>query len=200
MLKIAKLLVSGGTAISLLALSTLPSFAATATVSGNGADSKNSINISSSNSVRINQTNTANISNNVSVVANTGGNTANENTGGNVSISTGNSNVSVGISNIANKNTLDLSGLCGCLTGTGFDVSISGNGADSHNQIKVGSHNSLHVNQKNNAHVNNTVWVFSGTGHNVANKNTGGNVSISTGNANSSVSIMNEVNSNSLSF
>lgn len=82
---------------------------------------------------------------------------------------------------------------------------ISGNGANSHNRcnitvntggckkIKCASGSS----QTNNASVSNTVTVSSSTGGNKANKNTGGDVSITTGDSNVDISITNNVNSNS---
>src|SRR5688572_8002304 len=72
-------------------------------ISGNGSDSDNTLNLGSTSSTVVTQSNTANISNNVQVNADTGGNDAEDNTGGDVAVTTGDSDVSVGISNTANS-------------------------------------------------------------------------------------------------
>lgn len=86
------------------------------------------------------------------------------------------------------------------------DVSctISGNGADSHNTctvtVKGGSSCHRHKcgggGSTNIANVQNGVWVFSNTGGNTANKNTGGDVTIMSGDSNVNVTITNSVNNN----
>ncbi len=128
--KLAKKVVASslGAAAS-LAMLAAPALASTSVViSGNGADSNNRVNVSSRNTTTISQENNANISNNVRVNSNTGGNTANKNTGGDVSIRTGNSNVSVNVSNKANSNTI-----------FGFGGSNSGNFSGKGNFTVVGN-------------------------------------------------------------
>lgn len=81
---------------------------------------------------------------------------------------------------------------------------ISGNGAGSRNRCNItvrsgGGHGcqatcSGQPKQVNKAKVKNTVVVISNTGGNKANKNTGGEVTIETGDSNVDISISNDVN------
>ncbi len=168
-------------------------FGTTVTVTGNGADSNNTANVNVTTSKTIYQTNTADIQNNVTINANSGDNSANKNTGGDVSIDTGDANVSSSVSNSANSNAASLS--CGGCAGD-TDVKISGNGADSDNDANVTVKNSTRVIQANDADVRNNVKVDANTGDNKANKNTGGDVSIETGDADVTVDVTNAVNQN----
>lgn len=165
----------------------------TVTVSGNGADSNNEAKVNVTTSKSIYQTNTADIQNNVNINANSGDNTANKNTGGDVSISTGDANVSSSVSNSANSNAASLS--CGTCAGN-TDVKISGNGADSKNKVDLDLDNTTKVYQSNEADVRNNVKVDANTGGNKANKNTGGDVEIETGDADVTVDVTNAVNQN----
>ena len=74
------------------------------TISDNGADSSNTINVTQSNTVKVNQSNTAIMGNFVYGSANTGGNQANKNNGGDVAIDTGNATVNVTASNMNGGN------------------------------------------------------------------------------------------------
>ena len=65
-----------------------PLLATTVQVTGNGADSVNTVNVTQNTETNVSQTNDANISNNISVKSNTGDNEAKKNTGGDVSIKT----------------------------------------------------------------------------------------------------------------
>lgn len=71
------------------------------------------------------------------------------------------------------------------------DTGIYGNGALSDNRVSYNASNTTSVNQTNNTDINNNVTVSNNTGHNTASGNTGGNVSIQTGDANANVSISN---------
>lgn len=64
----------------------------------------------------VNQTNVSSISNNVGIVLNTGGNSANGNTKGNVNVTTGTATATVTINNITGGNFANVSGCCcnGC--------------------------------------------------------------------------------------
>lgn len=73
---------------------------------------------------------------------------------------------------------------------------ISGNGAGSYNKIKVSQSSSSTLVQSNKAKYNNTVVVSTSTGGNKANKNTGGDVTVTTGDASSVVDITNTANIN----
>lgn len=67
------------------------------------------------------------------------------------------------------------------------DVTISGTGADSTNKVKIKSKNKTEVKQTNSTAVVNLVGVLQNTGGNKANKNSGGSVSIKTGDATATV-------------
>ncbi len=163
------------------------------TVSGNGSDSTNTANVTVSTSKQILQTNNADIENNVKINANSGDNDANDNTGGEVVIETGDANVSSSVSNSANSNVANLS--CGGCPGD-TTVKITGNGSDSDNKANVQIANETALQQSNNADVDNNVEIDANTGDNDAEDNTGGDVSIETGDAKAVVDIANMVNQN----
>src|SRR3990167_6250017 len=161
-------------------------------ISGNGPNSDSTANVGVSNTTQVTQNNTANITNNVNVSADTGKNDANKNTGGDVDITTGNAKTTVGVSNTANANVADVNGCC---VGD-LNVTISGNGAKSTNEANVGVSASTLVFQNNSAKITNDVDVDADTGKNDANKNTGGDVEILTGNADADVDVSNLANFN----
>jgi hypothetical protein len=70
------------------------------------------------------------------------------------------------------------------------DVTISGNGADSVNSAKVIQSNSSLVNQSNVTKVGNHINSSASTGGNTISKSTGGDATIDTGNATSTVSVL----------
>jgi hypothetical protein len=67
------------------------------------------------------------------------------------------------------------------------DVTISSNGKDSTNKVKVTTTKKTMLSQKNVAAVSNSVGITQNTGNNKANNNTGGDVVITTGNAKATV-------------
>jgi len=71
---------------------------------GNGSGSTNTTDVNVDNSNTTTQQNTATVTNNLSLVANTGNNQASYNTGGSNSITTGNANVMANIMNFVNNN------------------------------------------------------------------------------------------------
>ncbi len=75
-------------------------------------------------------------------------------------------------------------------------IEISGNGRDSTNDAAVATHNSTTVTQTNVANINNNTTVNSDTGHNKANDNIGGDVTVKSGAANTDVTVQNSANSN----
>lgn len=77
------------------------------------------------------------------------------------------------------------------LTGSAFaaDLEISGNGVNSTNKIIVNNSNSTNVGQTNEMVVETEIVSLALTGGNKANSNTGGDVSIDTGNASSTVNV-----------
>ncbi len=152
-------------------------------ISGNGENSTNYINYSENNSkegggTNILVNNSANITNNVSGSANTGYNEASNNTGGNVSITTGSIRV---VDVIKNKsvNVYEVNAPGG--NGADVSISIKDNGSGSSNSIEFSNNSKTIIDINNSANiVNNSKWDLN-TGKNKANGNTGGDVSITTG-------------------
>ncbi|MBU0570381.1 hypothetical protein KKB40_06445 [Patescibacteria group bacterium] len=135
-----------------------------------------------------------NITNDVDVDADTGGNSADDNTGGSVEIDTGKSEVTVVLSTAVNTNSARVGGDGG---GSLISARIIGNGTESDNDIKLGLARSLILDQVNLADLTNKVDVDADTGDNSADDNTGGDVSIDTGNVLVGVGIDNMANFNS---
>lgn len=150
-------------------------------IAGNGSDSDNDVDLDMDNSNEIFQDNNAKVKNDVEVEGNTGNNEADDNTNGDVEITSGDSDVSVGVLTFANTNFASIGG--GDEEGGELSLWISGNGSKSDNYIDADFDNSSTVKQDNNAHVYNDVEVEAETGKNDANDNTGGEVSIETGEA-----------------
>ncbi|OGV97221.1 hypothetical protein A2W24_04315 [Microgenomates group bacterium RBG_16_45_19] len=73
---------------------------------------------------------------------------------------------------------------------------ISSNGSDTENEVEVSNRSTTTVVQENNTQVSNQINVKAETGDNEAEDNTGGDVSIETGDAKVDVQVKNEVNSN----
>src|SRR5687767_13335161 len=87
--------------------------------------------------------------------------------------------------------TAALLGSAGLFPAFADTVTISGNGAFSDNNVHVSEHDETFVRQSNNTSISNNVSSHSNTGNNSASYNTGGDVSILTGDAHSNVSIQN---------
>lgn len=166
----------------------------TVKVDGNGSKSDNKVELDMDNSNELFQDNSAKVKNDVKVDAKTGHNDANDNTNGDVMIESGDSAVSVGLLTFANSNFAMLGG--GDEEGGALSLWISGNGSKSDNEIDAKLDNSSTVKQDNNAHVYNDVDVDAETGKNDANDNTGGEVSIETGDADVATLVANVGNFN----
>lgn len=164
-------------------------------ISGNGADSVNGVSVGSSNTTSVSQNNKANVKNNIDTDAKTGYNDANSNTGGDVTVNTGIAKASATVATIANVNSAKVGGGLG-LSNPSAKFVISGNGANSNNSIQAGLTNVTAVEQDNSAHVKNNVDADASTGGNDANFNTGGEVTIDTGDATTDVDVANAVNFN----
>lgn len=162
-------------------------------ISGNGKNSDSTVNLDQNHSTTVTQSNVANISNNVDVKSNTGGNNAKDNTGGNVKVETGDATTKVTVNNTANTNSANVD--C-CAAGGNTDVLISGNGKNSDNTVKLNQNNDTTLTQQNNADVKNKVNVDSNTGDNDAEDNTGGDVSIKTGDTDTTVKVGTTANAN----
>ena len=189
----ASAIVSGAILLYSLAI---PTFASTTIeISGNGASSTNTADVTTTQETTVVQNNVANITNNVNSAANTGNNTANSNTGGNTTIDTGNAEAKATVSNTANLNKADVN-TCGTCAAGNVDVTISGNGSDSVNTANVSNDNKTSVFQDNLANIENNVKVDANTGNNTANSNTGGDVRITTGNATATADVSNLANAN----
>lgn len=160
------------------------------TISGNGSDSQNSVNVSQENSSTTSIDQTANIKNNIQGYADTGKNNADGNSG-NVVIRTGNISVSGSIINAPINNTeLNASSGFG-----GINASIFGNGEGSNNDIfySFSSKNNMYL--ANDANIfNNVLWNLN-TGNNSADDNSG-NVEIRSGDISLDFFIRNLINLN----
>jgi len=164
------------------------------TISGNGAFSDNNANVNNNSSVTVAQTNVANVYNDIDADADTGDNDANFNTGGNTSVRTGDASTNVTVSNLLNKNVALVGGGSGA--GNGATVLIDGNGAFSDNGVNLNNSSAVVLAQTNVADVNNDVDADADTGNNDANFNTGGEVSVDTGDAKANVGVLNALNFN----
>ena len=171
-----------------------PAFAATTIeISGNGSDSDSTVTTAATQSTTVFQSNVSNVSNNVDADASTGGNRANDNTGGDVSVDTGDARVLVDVANNLNTNTAEVD-CCEAFGDT--DVLVAGNGSDSDNTVNLRTNNNTTLVQSNYADVDNRVDADAKTGRNDAGDNTGGDVSIDTGNATVGVSLSTSANAN----
>jgi len=180
--------IAGGIATgAILAGIVLPSgvFASTVTVHGNGQGSNNAVNLVNVSSSSVKQVNKTAVVNLTAVVQNTGGNKANSNTKGPVSVTSGNAKSDVTNTTTSGVNVNTSS--CGCLTPSDDTLKISGNGDKSSNTINVTNVSSSSTTQVNKTLVVNGTFVLQNTGGNSANGNTGGDVTVSSGNANSTV-------------
>lgn len=186
------------TTVALVANGFVPAAAladTTITVSGNGADSYNGVTTEVKQETKVEQNNNANFTNNISGSANTGSNDANKNTGGDVNIKTGDASVDASVSNTANQNVANVD--C-CASNGDTKITVSGNGDDSKNAVQYESKSENNIEQDNDADFNNNVNnLYAKTGNNDANRNTGGDVSVETGDASVKVAVSNWANANS---
>jgi len=167
-----------------------------ATIEGNGAGSDNMAIATSVVSQTVVQINNLDVQNNLTAVANSGGNEASGNTGGNTTIDTGNASSTVNVTTGGNVNTATVS--CPCATPNN-DAMISGNGDGSINLAIAGSSQSQLVRQKNKqGKVSNNITQRSRTGRNRANGNTGGNVLVNTGTATANQTVTTDINHNTI--
>lgn len=150
-------------------------------ISGNGSESDNDVKLNMESSNGIFQDNQGKVKNDLKVDAKTGSNDADDNTGGEVEVETGDSEVSLGVLNMLNSNMARIGG--SGHNGSSLSLWILGNGSDSDNEIDADIENENVVTQDNNAHVYNDMDVDADTGYNDADDNTGGAVSVETGDA-----------------
>jgi hypothetical protein len=171
-----------------------PAFAETSiTIKGNGDSSDNNANITRNQTTTVVQSNTATVSNNVSSNATSGGNDANRNTGGDVTIDTGSALSETSVKNELNLNRAHVDGCC---DGGDVEVKIKGNGVDSRNTAELELSGRTDIYQDNEASVYNNVDSNAKTGYNDANRNTGGDVYIVTGDAKAVADVKTKANAN----
>lgn len=165
-------------------------------ITGNGAGTRNDANVSMSSNTTVTQSNNAEVKNNVTSNASTGGNKANDNLTGEVIIHTGDAKSNTDIVNDLNKNVANA---VDCNCGEDLNVKIGQNLTGSKNEVNVnnGRSNGTEIYQDNRAKVTNDVDTKSSTGGNDANRNGSGDVTIVTGNATTKVSVGTTANVNS---
>jgi hypothetical protein len=189
---------------------------ASLTNTGNGADSTNDIASSTIQNANTNQVNVADVNNSLELESVTGDNSASKNVG-DATITTGDANVTGTIMNSVNTNVegvavaefniiedqvgdyvLDFA--TGCIYGCGLagDATLenSGNGADSDNAIDSTSEITDNTFQSNDADVYNGMTLVADSGKNVADKNTGGDTLVETGDANVTANVLTYANNN----
>lgn len=165
-------------------------------VSGNGYMSENDVNLSQANTNAVEQENDAKVLNDVDSKANSGWNDANYNTGGDVTVLTGPAHAGADVYTHANTNLAQIGGGHQGGNDGGVSLLISGNGAESDNDISLALYKANSIAQANVANVTNDVDAKANSGKNDANSNTGGEVAILTGKADAHVGVDNELNFN----
>jgi hypothetical protein len=194
--KLQRKLVSAAAGAALMLNTLTPAFAATTLqITGNGSDSESETVVGMTQTTTVSQSNTANVTNTIDANANTGNNSASDNTGGDVDVDTGDASVTTTVENTLNHNSAQVDRCDGCGFGD-VDVEVSGNGTDSDNSVGLGVSNYTTVGQNNNAYVSNYVNSDAKTGNNDADDNTGGDVSINTGDAETETIVSTTANSN----
>ena len=162
-------------------------------ISGNGTDTNNQIDISSSQNIEVNQTNVGNINNSTQTAQNTGGNSASGNSS-DVQISTGNTQTSIQIENSLNQNQTNINNCCGEV-----NLNINDNGSQSSNQINVSSPQTQTANISNYGGTTNQTTIGANTGKNISSQNSA-QVSIKTGHVIVTSNIQNRSNQNSINL
>lgn len=147
-------------------------------ISGNGSDASSEVNISSSQNTDVQQSNNATVSNDVAVSSGTGDNSASGTTNGDTSITTGDIAQDVAVENTMNTSSVTNGGCCSQPGGG----TISNIGTDSQNTITSNITQQTNVQISQNVSIFNTISGVAVTGNNQANDNSGGNVTIQTGN------------------
>lgn len=160
-----------------------PVAASTFEITGNGSESNSTINIDNQQSTGVFQDNNTNVSNNISVTSDTGGNNVNGNTGGDVEVMTGNITAEVAVLNQAGSNHAEVEP-CDC--DQDLNIKIAGNGESSSNDVTVNNDQEKEythsITQNNRVNFDNDVTVNADTGDNNVNDNTGGSTTLHTGN------------------
>lgn len=196
MTKIQRRIATGIATLSMLMNASMAFASTELVISGNGSDSDNQVQVQQSNNTWVTQTNVTDIQNHIDVNADTGGNTAEDNTGGDVHLETGDASAKVMVDNLANSNVAEVES-CDCADDT--LVKIEGNGTGTDNTARLQKAAQTNVFQTNVAKIDNKVNVDAETGDNDAEDNTGGDVVILTGDADTEVYMSTMANMNSAS-
>lgn len=158
------------------------------TIENNGSDSDNELDVHLDKNTKVYQNNKVGVNNNVYTTSNSGDNNADDTTNGDVEIETGDNDTLVLLSTTAGVNALRMMGG----DGTGMlSLKIMGNGSDSDNEIDVDVNNDTLLTQDNKVWVGNKVKTDQESGDNSADDNTGGEVTIKTGDLSAGVGITN---------
>jgi hypothetical protein len=183
-------------AVGALFLGTLtPALATTAAeISGNGAESENEVEVETEQEQVVVQQNTAVVKNHIEAEVSSGDNEASDNTNGDVAIHTGPATANINVNNKVNASVALIEDCPGCIEDVG--AKISGNGAESENEIEVESEVETEIFQENKAEIENCVEAEVESGDNEAENNTGGDVTITTGPATANININNLANAN----
>ncbi|GIW61716.1 MAG: hypothetical protein KatS3mg089_0568 [Patescibacteria group bacterium] len=181
----------------------------------NGSGSANTATSNTTNNDSTSQTNNGTVINDMTLVANSGDNTASFNTGGNSSIVTGDANVAANILNFVNNNLAgnvllgvvnifgDLIGdiilpdnPCSTCSQSNTAVANTNNGSGSTNTASVTTNNAENQFQSNDATIENNLVFNANTGGNSTSFNTGGDSSVTTGSSNINAQVLNIANTN----
>lgn len=191
---------------------------------GNGDNSTNTATNTQTTNNTTTQTNVAAINNNLDLNAQTGNNVTHSNTDGNNGITTGDTAVTASVLNVANTNVdgdtwLVLVNNAGTWTGQimganganyagssdaqfsvdpngQITVTNSGNGDGSTNTASSLTTTNNTTSQSNTVNLNNNLDLTANTGGNSASRNTGGDSTVNTGDANIVANLVNFVNNN----
>jgi hypothetical protein len=185
------------------------------TNTANGANSNNEVSSTTIQNSNSSQINVADVNNSLELESVTGDNSASKNVG-DATIKTGDANVTGTILNSVNTNVegvavaefniiedqvgdyvLDFA--TGCIYGcslTNASLSNTGNGAGSDNTINNTTEITDNTYQSNDADVYNGMTLVADSGNNVADKNTGGDTLIETGDANVTANVLTYANNN----
>jgi hypothetical protein len=156
-------------------------------IKNNGANSKNTVKVTSSSLTAVGQVNLLAVGTLVGSGASTGGNKANNNTGpGVVKSTSGAADSTVNVTVAGPSNTATLPTPCPC---DSTDVTVSGNGEKSTNSVTVTQNQTALAFQGNAQLVFTGVYSDAATGGNSANGNTGGDVTQKSGDASSNVTV-----------
>jgi len=160
-------------------------------VSGNGEGTSNSVSLDSSQNTTVTQGNTANVTNDVSQEANSGGNTVSDTTGSEASITTGNVSENTQVSNNLNSSEVAVV----CCSENAINIKVSGNGGNSVNTVNTQVAGNTTINVSQIANVNNNINLIGNTGENTISGTGAGNALIDTGNINAKGNLTNILNS-----